>query len=65
MTSPVMGCKCGYVDTLWHTSDKRAAVKSLISLCLIDGYPPLRHDSTCSTEKWVLQAQFIGAFAGL
>ena len=49
MTSPVMGCRGGSVDTLWHTSDKRAAVKSLISLCLIDGYPPLGHDSACST----------------
>ena len=53
------------MDTLWHTSDNRAAVKSLISLCLIDGYPPLGHDSTCQTEKWVPQAQFSGAFAGL
>ena len=39
------------MDTLWHTSNKRAAVKSLISSCLIDGYPPLGHDSTCSTES--------------
>ena len=29
--SPVMGCKCGSIATLWQTSDIRWAVRSLIS----------------------------------
>ena len=52
--------------TLWHTSDKRVAVKSLISFCRMDGYPPSGpDDSTCSTIKRMPQAQCRGALAGM
>ena len=30
--SPLIGCKCGSVETLWQTSDGRLAVRSRISL---------------------------------
>ena len=46
MTSPGMGCKRAFVDTLWHTSGNEVAVKSLMSLCLIGGYPSFGHDLT-------------------
>ena len=39
--SLVMGCRCGSTLTSLHTSDIRLAVRSRISLCLIDGNPPL------------------------
>ena len=44
---------------------RRLAVRSLISLCLIDGKPSLGQDSACSTEKWVPQSQLIGVRAGI
>ena len=47
--SPVMGCRCGSMQTSLHTSDRRLAVRSLISLCLIDGKPPFGQDKACST----------------
>ena len=30
--SPLIGCKCGSIETLWQTSDRRLAVRSHISL---------------------------------
>ena len=62
--SPVIGCKCGSMQTSLHTSDKRLAVKSLISLCLIDGKPPLGQDKTCSTENWVPHSHSMGMREG-
>ena len=50
MTSPVMAVD----EALWaHYGTlviREELLKSLISLCLIDGYPPLAfgHDNTCS-----------------
>ena len=38
------GCKVGSIATQEQISVNRWAVKSLISLCLIEGYPPLGHD---------------------
>ena len=43
-----MGCRCGSIETSWHTSVSREAVMSLTSLCLIDGYPPVGHDRACA-----------------
>ena len=39
--SPDRGCNGGSVATLWHTSVKREAVMSRISLCLTVGKPPV------------------------
>ena len=56
----MIGCKCGSMQTSLHTSDKRLAVRSLISLCLIDGKPPLGQDKTCSTENWAPHSHSMG-----
>ena len=53
------------MHTSLHTSVRRVAVKSLISLCLIDGKPPLAHDKACSTEKEAPQAHFDGCLSGV
>ena len=45
------------MHTLLQTSDKRFAVRSLISLCLMEGNPPFGQDKACSTEKLVPQSQ--------
>ena len=37
--SPEIGCREGSTATPWQVSDSKAAVRSLNSLCLIDGYP--------------------------
>ena len=62
--SPVMGCRCGSMQTSLHTSDRRLAVRSLISLCLIDGKPPFGQVKACSTEKWEPQSQLRGTRDG-
>ena len=49
----------------WHTSVRRVAVRSLISLCLIDGKPPLAQDRACSTEKVEPQAHLAGNLSGV
>ena len=46
-TSPVRGCRSGSMRTSEQTSVRRFAVGSLISLCLMDGNPPLGHDKAC------------------
>ena len=38
------------VATCEHTSVNNVAVRSLISLCRIEGNPPLGQDKACSTE---------------
>ena len=58
--SPVRGCREGSVHTLWHTSDSMLAVRSLTSLCLWIVKPPFGQDSSCSTENWAPQAQWVG-----
>ena len=39
-------------------------MRSLISLCLIDGNPPFGQDKACSTENWVPQSQLMGVRDG-
>ena len=46
--SPVSGCNSGSTQTLLQTSVNRLAVRSLISLCLIDGKPPLGQERAYS-----------------
>ena len=58
--SPVIGCNSGSVQTSLHTSVRRLAVKSLISLCLIVGNPPLGQESACSTENLAPQPHVDG-----
>ena len=55
----------GSVHTSLHTSVRRVAVRSHISLCLIDGKPPLAQDRACSTEKEAPQAHFDGSLSGV
>ena len=61
---PVMGCRCGSIETLWHTSDRSLPVRSQISLCLEIGKPPFGHDKAWSTENGLLQQQLAGRFCG-
>ncbi len=61
--SPVMGCKSGLIETLWHTYDISWADTSRISLCRIEGNPPFVHDRTCSTVNSFPQAHVDGMFA--
>ena len=49
----------------WHTSVRRVAVRFLISLCLIEGKPPLAQDRACSTEKVEPQAHLAGNLSGV
>ena len=44
---------------------RRVAVKFLISLCLIEGKPPLAQDKACSTENVEPQAQLAGILSGV
>ena len=53
------------MHTSLHTSVRRVAVRSRISLCLIDGKPPLAHERACSTEKEAPQAHFDGSLSGI
>ena len=57
-------CNSGSVATCEHTSVNNVAVRSLISLCRIEGNPPLGQDKACSTEKDAPQAQCVGARSG-
>ena len=49
--SLVIGCRSDSMQTSPHTSVSRLAVRSLISLCLMDGKPPFGQDRACSTEN--------------
>ena len=49
---------------LAHFSEE-GAVRPHISLCLIDGKPPLAQDSACSTEKVEPQARLAGNLSGV
>ena len=51
-TSPPIGCRCGSIETL----ERRSAVRSLISLFLMDGYPPFRQERACAIENGSPQA---------
>ena len=62
-SSSVTGWSSGSVHTSLHTSMRRVAVRSRMSLCLIDGKPPLAQDRACSTEKGAPQAHFDGSLS--
>ena len=47
-----------------HTSVNRLAIKSQISLCLIEGSLSLAHESACSTVKLLPQSHFDGSLDG-
>ena len=53
------------MHTSWHTSVRRVAVRFFISLCLIEGKPPLAQDRACSTEKVEPQAHLTGNLSGV
>ena len=63
--SSVTGCSTGSMRTSLQTSVRRVAVRSRISLCLMDGKTPLAHDSACSTEKLLPHSHFAGRFDGV
>ena len=53
------------MDASWHTSVITVANRSLISLCLTIGKPPLGHDSACSTEKPEPHTHLAGICSGV
>ena len=55
--SPDRGCNGGFVAMLWHTSVKREAVMSRISLCLMVGKPTVWQIMAWSTENVAPQPQ--------
>ena len=52
------------MQTLLQTSESRLAVMLRISLCLIEGNPPLGYDRAWSTEKFLPQAKVVGVREG-
>ena len=52
------------MQTSLQTSVSRLAVRSLISLCRMEGKPPLGQKSACSTENFLPQSQVEGARNG-
>ena len=56
-TSPLIGCSSGSMQTSLQTSVKILAVKSLISLCLVDGNHLLSmlHGELGTIMKWNLK----------
>ena len=62
--SPVTGCSSDSVQTSLQTSVRRLAVKSRISLCLMEGKPPLGHDTACSMENLMPQLHVDGVRTG-
>ena len=62
--SPVIGCNSGSIRTSLQTSVRRLAVRSLISLCLIEGEPPLGQERACSTENLAPQPHVDGVCRG-
>ena len=59
------GCNPGSIHTSWHTSVSKVAVRLRISLCLIEGNPPLAQDRACSTENLLPQVQIDGISDGV
>ena len=62
-TSPVRGCRSGSMQTSEQTV-RRFAVKSCISLCLMDGNPPFGHDKACTIENLVPHPHIEGDCSG-
>ena len=63
-TFPVIGCRSGSMQTSLQTSVRTLAVRSLISLCLIDGKLPVGQDRACSTENLTPHPQVDGTCKG-
>ena len=59
----VVGCRTGSMHTSLHTSVRNLAVRSQISLCLLEG-KPLAHESVCSMVKFLPQSHLDGRFDG-
>ena len=62
--SPVMGCKFGSIPMPWQIPLIRLAVMLRISLCRIEGNPPLEQLSAYSMEKCWPQTQWEGICGG-
>ena len=52
------------MHTSLHTSVSRLAVRSRILLCLMEGNPPLAHESAWSMELLLRQSHLDGKFEG-
>ena len=50
-TSPVIGCKCGSMQTSLHTSDRQPPTVSGTSLCRMEGNPPFGQERACSYRE--------------
>ena len=61
----VTSCNPGSIHTSWYTSVSRVAVRLRISMCLIDGNPPLAHDKACSTGNLLPQVHIDGISDGV
>jgi len=57
-------CYSSSTTTCEHTSVNKVAIRSLISLCRIEGSPPLGQDNACSIVKEVPQVQRAGVRLG-
>ena len=62
--SDIVDCRLGSMHTSLHTSVRRLALRSRISLCLMQGKPPLAHESVCSTVKQLPHLHLSGRFEG-
>ena len=62
--SPVTGYRVGSMQTSWHTSAIRLAVRSLTSLCCIIGKPLYGRERARSTVKLWPHKQWVGMFLG-
>ena len=58
-------CSLGSMHMSWYTSLSRVAVRLRISLCLIEGNPPLAHNKACSTENLLPQVYTDGISDGI
>ena len=62
--SPEMGCRDGSMHRSWQTSVMTLAVKSLSSLCLMVGRPPVGQLRAWSVEKAFPQMRLLGRWVG-
>ena len=61
----ITGCKPGLIHMLWYTSVSRVAIRLRISLCLLEGNPPLAHDKACSIDNLLPQVHINGISDGV
>ena len=64
--SPVSVCRSGSTETSWHTSVNSFAVRSRISLCLMEGNPPVQY--ACENDvifilKWLTLNEMVISYA--